>query len=81
MDGARRDALDSALVTSGMTPESLWLDYAALGGDLDLPALEAYFLGGFDIDDLQYDMLAQALNEWFMAVGDGRRVPYSEVIR
>jgi hypothetical protein len=63
---------------TGLSYRDLWLRQLALGGDADALELEAYLLGLLPLSSYQYDVIAQALNEFFMDAGEGHTVPYSD---
>jgi hypothetical protein len=73
-----RQELESALHRSGLTYQELWWRQVAVGGDASALELEAYLLGLLDLEPLQYDVIAQALNEHFLDLGQDHPVPYSE---
>ncbi len=51
---------------------------ARSGGDASPLELEAYLLGFLVLDPHQHDVIAQALNEHFLDLGQDHPVPYSE---
>ncbi|MEE6273142.1 PP2C family protein-serine/threonine phosphatase [Georgenia sp. MJ206] len=77
---AQLSAVHRVLSHSGMTVDSLWRRYFALGGGLGPLKVDAYVSGLTTLPALDRDLLAQALNE---AVGDHgpRAVPFSRVMR
>jgi hypothetical protein len=74
-----RKTLESALLHSGLTYQELWWRQVAIGGDATALELEAYLLGLLNLDAHQYDLIAQALNEHFLDLGQDHPVPYSEL--
>ena len=75
---AGRLKLKAGLARSGLTYHELWWRQVAVGGDAGPLELEAYLLGLLDLDPHQYDVIAQALNEHFLDLGQDHPVPYSE---
>lgn len=63
---------------SGMTYEELWLRQIELGGSIGRLELEAYLLGLLVADPYQHNVLAHALNEYFLERGAGRPVRYAD---
>ena len=63
-----------------MSFDELWLAYFALGGTALPHALRSY-LGGTATPSIDYDVLAQAINEGFVERGGNHPVPYSEDLR
>lgn len=66
------------MVRSGLTYQDLWWRQLAVGGDASPLELEAYLLGLLTIGRHQHDVIAQALNEHFLELGQDHPVPYSE---
>jgi len=60
-----------------MSVDELWLAYFALGG-IALPAVLRSYLGGDGAHSIDYDVLAQAINERFIDQGGNHPVPYSD---
>ncbi len=69
LDGARRDA--------GLTHGELWLRYFELGGMSSALEVEALLYGALQPSAHDYEVMAHALNERFVELGDDRRVRYS----
>jgi hypothetical protein len=67
-----RDGLDLA----GMTVEQLWLRLLGLGGDCGQLEIEAYVLNLLSPDPYVHNLIAQALNEHFMDMGEDHPVGY-----
>ncbi|HEX2178854.1 MAG TPA: hypothetical protein VHL54_04935 [Actinomycetota bacterium] len=70
--------LEAARAESGLTMDELWLRYFELTGEASILELEAYLQGALVPSSLQFDMIAQALNERFMELGMDHPVPYRE---
>jgi hypothetical protein len=62
----------------GLSIETLWLAYAALGGAASLPQLDRYLTDGSGFTGIQHDYVAQALNDGYIDLGRNHEVPYSE---
>ncbi len=60
-----------------MSFDELWLAYYALGGTAPRAVVRAY-LGGTETQSMDYDVLAQAINERFVDLGGNHPVPYSD---
>jgi hypothetical protein len=73
-----RQQLEAGLIRSGLTYQELWWRQVAVGGDASPLELEAYLLGLLDLDPHQHDLIAQALNEHFLDLGQDHPMPYSE---
>ena len=72
-----RLSLEEGMALSGMDYGELWVRHVALGGDAGRLEVEAYVLGLLVADPTQHDVLAQALNEWFLDRGGDHPVAYS----
>jgi hypothetical protein len=59
------DGMDLA----GVTPDELWAAYAALGGMASPARLVRQVSGELPMDETEHDLVAQALNEWFLDHG------------
>ena len=70
--------LEAGLTRSGLTYQELWWRQVAVGGDASPLELEAYLLGLLELDPHQHDLIAQALNEHFLDLGQDHPMPYSE---
>lgn len=68
--------LDSGFERSGMTYDELWIRQVALGGSAGRFEVEAYVIGLLVVDPYQHDLIAHALNEFFMEHGQGPAVRY-----
>jgi hypothetical protein len=73
-----RQQLETGLIRSGLTYQELWWRQVAVGGDASPLELEAYLLGLLTLDPHQHDLIAQALNEHFLDLGQDHPMPYSE---
>jgi len=73
-----RMQLEAGLTRSGLTYRELWWRQIAVGGDAGPLELEAYLLGLLVLDPHQHDVIAQALNEYFLECGQDHPMPYSE---
>jgi hypothetical protein len=60
--------------------EQLWIDYIGLGGELSLRAIIEFIDGHSALQDHDYDVLAQALNELFMDQEEDHPFPYTEEV-
>jgi hypothetical protein len=69
--------LEAARTQAGMTFDELWLAYFALGG-ASLPAALRSYLAGDGGNGIDYDVLAQAINERFVDKGGNHPVPYRD---
>ena len=76
MSAAAHRVLEAGRQHAGMSFDDLWLDYFALGGAAPPGRLRDYLAGGGGPVD--YDVVAQAINERFIDRGDDHPVPYSE---
>jgi hypothetical protein len=63
---------------SGMTFPELWLGYVSVSGTIGELELEAYVLGLLVPDSYQHNLIAQALNEYFMEQGQDHPVAYRD---
>jgi len=69
-------SLQDGLDLSGMSFNELWLRQVSVGGVAGSLETEAYVLGLLSPDPHQYDILAQALNEHFVELGEDHPVGY-----
>lgn len=78
------DGIDLA----GVSAETLWPMYVAVGGAASPGRLAGQMNGQVPMDDMEHDLIVQALNEWFLdrgmdsfpvayarAYADSRRMP------
>lgn len=68
--------LRAGMAQSGMTYSELWLRQVAVGGVADELELEAYLLGLLTPDAYTHDVIAQAINEYFLDHGLDHPVSY-----
>jgi hypothetical protein len=61
---------------TGMDYYQLWLRYLAVSGSGGPLEVEAYVLGVLTVDSYEHDLIAQALNEWFIDRGQDHPVGY-----
>jgi hypothetical protein len=72
--------LEAARIQAGMSFQELWITYFSLGGSAQPDMVRAY-LGGSPIESVDYDLLAQAINERFLDRGENHPVPYRDELR
>lgn len=70
-------SLQAGMSRSAMTFEELWLRQVSVGGHAGQLEVEAYLLGLLSMDDYQHDVIAQAINEHFVELGQDHPVSYS----
>lgn len=63
---------------AGLTSRELWIGYCGLGGTEGPATLDAYLVGDSVPTHVEYDVIAQALNDVFAAAGENHPVPYAE---
>jgi hypothetical protein len=73
--------LASAFRRAELTVEDLWVRYFGLGGDVGLVEVDAYVHGLGDLDPLQRDVLAHAVNERLDELTPVHRASYSRPFR
>ena len=71
-------SLAAGLQLSGMTFPELWLRYIGVSGTVRALELEAYVLGLLVADGYQHNLIAQALNEHFIELGQDHPVAYHD---
>jgi len=71
------EILEAGRIQAGMSFDELWVAYFALGGVATPDNLRSY-LAGSGTHSMDYDVLAQAINEKFVDVGGNHPVPYSD---
>jgi hypothetical protein len=76
-DGHRQTSLARACRDVALTDDELWLRYFALGGTAMPAKLRRCVRGVEELDPVQYDTVVQALNERYMELGRGNRLPYA----
>ena len=77
MTAAPHAVLEAARTQAGMSFFDLWIAYFALGGAAEPDVVRAY-LSGRGAHSMDYDVLAQAINERFLDQGTTYPVPYSD---
>ena len=70
--------LEAARVQAGLSTDELWLAYYALGGMASPSLVRSYLSDGAAMEPIDYDVLAQAINERFVERGGNHPVPYSD---
>lgn len=78
--GDRATLLRAAKSISGLHIDDLWTDCIAIDGSLSLARLKEGLAGSHVLDDHQYDVVAQALNDRFADVYLDHLVPYAREI-
>jgi hypothetical protein len=81
MAEAPRDQLDAYRGNAGLTHGELWLRYFELGGMSSALEVEAFLYGALDPTDHDHDVIAHALNERFVEMGENHPVPYAEDVQ
>jgi len=71
-------SLEAGMRLSGMSFAELWLRHIAVSGAIGEMELEAYVLGLLIPDDYQHNLIAQALNEYFIELGQNHPVAYRD---
>jgi hypothetical protein len=69
-------SLYEGLVRSGMSSQEVWLAQLGVGGQAGELEVEAYVLGLLHADPHQHDVIAQAINEYFISRGENHPVRY-----
>lgn len=69
-------SLAEGMRASGMDYGELWLRYVGVGGVASPFEVEAYVLGLLTPDAFEHDVIAQAINEWFIDRGENHLVEY-----
>ncbi len=77
MTAAPHAVLEAARSQAGMSFVDLWIAYFALGGSAQ-PAVVRSYLAGRNAQSVDYDLLAQAINERFLDQGATYPVPYRD---
>ena len=73
-------ALDGFLREAALIPTELWWRYFSLGGNASPRQVVAFLAGTAKPSRVDYNLLAQALNERFREIGRASAVPYIEPI-
>ncbi len=71
------DVLDRARIAARLSRDELWRRYFELGGMCSPIELEAVLFGVIRPTPHDHDILAHALNERFVELGDNHPVAYS----
>lgn len=71
-------SLQDGMRLSGMSYPELWLRHVSVSGTIGELELEAYVLGLLVPDDYQHNLIAQALNEYFLELGQNLPVGYRD---
>lgn len=74
------DVLDSFRQEAGLSHGELWLRYFELGGMSTGFELEAFLFGVLAPSDHDHDVIAHALNERFVELGQSYPVGYSRAL-
>lgn len=72
-------SLQDGMRLSGMSYPELWLRHISVSGTIGELELEAYVLGLLVPDGYQHNLIAQALNEYFIEVGENYPVGYRDI--
>ncbi|MFC4947987.1 3-keto-5-aminohexanoate cleavage protein [Pseudonocardia sp. GCM10023141] len=75
----RSSVLRAGFAQSKLTVESLWLRYVGVGGAMPFERLHAA-LHAHDLPELEHDLIAQALNEYFLERGTPHPVAYADEV-
>jgi hypothetical protein len=71
-------SLEAGMRLSGMSYPELWLRHISVSGTIGLLELEAYVLGLLAPDNYQHNLIAQAMNEYFLELGEDHPVGYRD---
>ena len=71
-------SLEDGMRLSGMSYQELWLRHIAVSGTTGELELEAYVLGLLVPNDYQHNLIAQAINEYFLEQGQDHPVAYHD---
>jgi hypothetical protein len=74
-------SLVEGMQRSGMSYHELWLRQLEVSGTADELELEGYLLGLLQPDRMQYNLIAQAMNEHFLERGEDHPVGYWDGVR
>ena len=70
--------LDDGRARAGLTNRDLWVAYYSLGGFVSPDDLDSFLAGDTVPASADYNLIAQALNDVFIARGDNHPIPYYE---
>jgi hypothetical protein len=73
--------LEAGRQQAGLSNRDLWIGSCSLGGMTGPDTLDAYLLGDAIPDRVEYDVIAQALNDSFVDAGGNHPVPYAESLQ
>ena len=63
----------------GLSYLDVWIQYFALGGNLDADQLTDYLRGERDVSDVDHNVVVHALNEVFVDRGDDHPLGYKSI--
>jgi hypothetical protein len=69
--------LRAGLALSGLDVHELWIAYLGLGGSMTPEELNRALQGDGELLDHEHDLIAQALNDHFVASGQNHPVAYA----
>ena len=72
------DSPEAARQHLGLSYLDLWIDYFALGGNLNAGQLSDYLRGERDVTDIDHNVIVLALNEFFLDRGDNHPLAYRQ---
>lgn len=78
MSAPPSEVLDAARLRAGLDRGQLWIGYCSVGGSRDPATVDSYLAGTRVPSRREYDLLAQTLNDSFLAVGLDHLVPYAD---
>lgn len=78
---AGQGMLEDARRAADMSVRQLWLDYLGLGGNATLAEVGSWLCSRTEPGAVDHDLVAQALNERYIAMQLDDRVPYAEQLR
>jgi hypothetical protein len=74
--GPHEVSLHEGMRATDMNYHQLWLNYVGVSGAAGPLELEAYVLGLLTPDAYEHDLIAQAVNEWYIDRGQNHPVGY-----
>jgi hypothetical protein len=69
-------SLHAGMLATQMDYHELWLRYVGVSGAAGPVEMEAFVLGLLSPDAYEHDLIAQAINEWFIDRGQNHPVGY-----
>jgi hypothetical protein len=69
-------SLHEGMRATDMNYQQLWLNYVGVSGSAGPREVEAYVLGLLTPDAYEHDLIAQAVNEWYIDRGQNHPVGY-----